>query len=89
MTNSKNAKSGGIQELGFLKILLQFCNDRLVIRIQTILALDTFINVLVDELNKLKDKQVNDIHIDDIDGFIPESEDTINENYVELETQIN
>ena len=43
--------------------------------------MDTFINVLVDELNKLNKEQVKDILIDDIDGFIPESEDFINENY--------
>ena len=55
----------------------------MVIRVQTILGLDTFINVLVDELNKLKDKQVNDILIDNIDNVIPESEDDINENHKE------
>ena len=53
----------------------------MVIRIQTILGLDTFINVLVDELNKLKDKQVNNILDDEIGGIIPESEDYFNENY--------
>ena len=53
----------------------------MVIRIQTILALDTFINVLVDKLNKLKDKQVNDVLVDEIGGIIPESEDDFNENY--------
>ena len=55
----------------------------MVIRIQTILGLDTFINVLVDKLNKLNKEQVNDIFIDIIDDFIPESEDRINENYSE------
>ena len=59
------------------------CNDLLVIRSQTILALDTFINVPVDEFNKLKDKQVNDILIDALDDVIPESEDNIKENYIE------
>ena len=39
------------------------CNDRLVIRIQTILGLDTCINVLVDELNNLKHKHVREILI--------------------------
>ena len=57
------------------------CNDLLVIRSQTILALDTFINVPVDELNKLKDKHVRVIIIDDIGDDIPESEDNSNENY--------
>ena len=57
------------------------CNDLLVIRSQTILALDTFINVPVDELNKLKDKQVNNVLVDEIGGIIPESEDDFNENY--------
>ena len=59
----------------------------MVIRIQTILGLDTFINVLVDELNKLKDKQVNDILNYKLDDIIPESEDIYFENYVELETR--
>ena len=53
----------------------------MVIRIQTILGLDTFINVLVDRLNKLGKEQVNDIFINNIDDVIPESEDNINENY--------
>ena len=53
----------------------------MVIRIQTILGLDTFINVLVDELNKLNNKHVRVIIIDDIGDDIPESEDNINENY--------
>ena len=68
---------------------MSMCNDRLVIRIQTILGLDTFINVLVDELNKLKNEHVRVILIDGKGDNIPESEDNINENYVELETQIN
>ena len=55
----------------------------MVIRIQTILVLEAFINVRVDELNKLKDKQVNDILIDIINDNIPESEDIINENYID------
>ena len=55
----------------------------MVIRIQTILGLDTFINVLVDRLNKLNKEQVNDILIDALDDVIPESEDNINENYIE------
>ena len=59
------------------------CNDLFVIRIQTILGLDTFINVLVDRLNKLKDKHVKEILIDDKGDNIPESEDNINENYSE------
>ena len=37
--------------------------------------MEAFINVRVDELNKLNKEQVRDILIDDIDGFIPESED--------------
>ena len=45
--------------------------------------MEAFINVRVDELNKLKDKQVNDILIDIINDNIPESEDIINENYIE------
>ena len=59
----------------------------MVIRIQTIPVLEAFINVRVDELNKLNKEQVNDILIDIINGFIPESEDHINENYTELETR--
>ena len=59
----------------------------MVIRIQTILGLDTFINVLVDRLNKLNKEQVNDILIDDINDIIPESEEYYNENYMELETR--
>ena len=55
----------------------------MVIRIKTILALDTFINVPVDELNNLKKEQVNDILIDTRGDIIPESEDIINENYIE------
>ena len=54
----------------------------MVIRNQTIL-LDTLINVLVDELNNLKNEQVNDILIDTRGDSIPESEDIINENYIE------
>ena len=61
----------------------------MVIRIQTILALDTFINVFVDRLNNLKHKHVREILIDGKGDNVPESEDNINENYVELETQIN
>ena len=57
------------------------CNDRLVIRIQTILVLEAFINVRVDELNNLKHKTFRDILIDDIGDEIPESEDNIVENY--------
>ena len=55
----------------------------MVIRIQTILVLEAFINVRVDELNKLKDKHVKEILIDDIGDDIPESEDNSNENYKE------
>ena len=58
------------------------CNDRLV-RVQTILGLNTFINVLDGELNKLNKEQVNDILIEDTNVIIPESEDNINENYSE------
>ena len=53
----------------------------MVIRIQTILGLDTFINDLVDDLNNLKHKTFRDISIDDIGDEIPESEDNIVENY--------
>ena len=49
--------------------------------------MEAFINVLVDRLNNLEDKQVNDILIDEIDYIVPESEDDINENYIELETR--
>ena len=55
----------------------------MVIRIQTILVLEAFINVRVDELNKLNKEQVNDILIEDTNVIIPESEDYINENYSE------
>ena len=61
--------------------IFTMCNDRLVIRIQTILGLDTFINVFVERLNKLDKEQVNDMFIDIINDIIPESEDNINENY--------
>ena len=56
----------------------------MVIRIQTILGLDTFINVLVDELNNLKHKHIREILIDGKGDNIPESEDNINENYKHL-----
>ena len=49
--------------------------------LETILVLDTFINVLGDELNNLKHKTFRDISIDDIGDEIPESEDNIVENY--------
>ena len=52
----------------------------MVIRNQTIL-LDTFIELLDDEVNKLNDKHVRVIIIDDIGDDIPESEDNSNENY--------
>ena len=55
----------------------------MVIRIQTILVLEAFINVRVDELNNLNIEQVNDILIEDTNDIIPESEDRINENYSE------
>ena len=48
--------------------------------IKTILAYP-FINVPVDELNKLNNKHVRVIIIDDIGDDIPESEDNSNENY--------
>ena len=50
--------------------------------------MDTFINVLVDELNNLKKEQVNDILIDTRGDIIPESEDIINENYIEHLTHV-
>ena len=59
----------------------------MVIRIQTILGLDTFINVLNGEVNNLKHKHVKDILIDGKGDEIPESEDNIIENYKELETR--
>ena len=62
------------------KLLLQL--QHLVIRIQTILVLEAFINVLVDELNNLKHKTFRDISIDDIGDEIPESEDNIVENNI-------
>ena len=49
--------------------------------LETILVLDTFINVLGDELNNLKHKTFRDISIDEIGDKIPESEDNIVENY--------
>ena len=36
---------------------------------------DTFINVLDDELNNLKDIHVNKMNINEIDEILPESED--------------
>ena len=41
---------------------------------------DTFINVLDDELNNLKDIHVNKININEIDEILPESEDISIEN---------
>ena len=49
------------------------CNGYLAIGLKTILALDTFINVLVDELNKLKHIEVRDILINIISDNLPES----------------
>ena len=54
----------------------------MVIRNQTIL-LDTFIELLDDEVNKLNKKQVREILIDDIGDNIPESEDNSIENHKE------
>ena len=54
----------------------------MVIRNQTIL-LDTFIELLDDEVNKLNKKQVREILIDDIGDSIPESEDNSIENHKE------
>ena len=44
------------------------------IKIKTIL-LDTFIELLVDEVNKLKNNEIKDILNDEIDVILPESED--------------
>ena len=52
----------------------------MVIRNQTIL-LDTFIELLDDEVNNLKHNHIRDILIEDLGDDIPESEDNINENY--------
>ena len=49
--------------------------------LETILVLDTFINVLDDELNNLKNIDDNNDGIDEIDKKIPESEDISIENY--------
>ena len=54
----------------------------MVIRNQTIL-LDTFIELLDDEVNKLNKKWVREILIDDIGYNIPESEDNSIENHKE------
>ena len=54
----------------------------MVIRNQTIL-LDTFIELLDDEVNKLNKKWVREILIDDIGDNIPESEDNSIENHKE------
>ena len=57
--------------------LEHLCNDLLmVIRIQTTLV-DTFTKLLVDRVNNLKHKYVENILIDDIGDIIPESEDNI------------
>ena len=48
---------------------------------------DTFIKLLVDEVNNLKHKHVRDILIDGKGDEVPESEDNAIENYKELETQ--
>ena len=50
------------------------------IKIKTIL-LDTFIELLVDEVNKLKNNEIKDILNDEIDVILPESEDIKVENY--------
>ena len=52
----------------------------MVIRNQTKL-LDTFIELLDDEVNNLKHNHIRDILIEDLGDDIPESEDNINENY--------
>ena len=44
------------------------------IKIKTIL-LDTFIELPVDEANKLKNNEIKDILNDEIDVILPESED--------------
>ena len=44
------------------------------IKIQTIL-LDTFIELRVNEVNKLKNNDIKDILNDEIDVILPESED--------------
>ena len=49
--------------------------------LETILVLDTFINVLGDELNNLKNIDDNNDGIDEIDKKIPESEDISIENH--------
>ena len=49
--------------------------------LETILVLDTFINVLDDELNNLKNIDDNNDGIDEIDKKIPESEDISIENH--------
>ena len=49
--------------------------------LETILVLDTFINVLGDELNNLKNIDDNNDGIDEIDKLIPESEDIQIENH--------
>ena len=49
--------------------------------LETILVLDTFINVLDDELNNLKNIDDNNDGIDEIDKKIPESEDIPIENH--------
>ena len=54
------------------------CNGYMAIRLKTILVLDTFINVLVDELNKLKHNEVRDILIDKLNHNLPESRRYLN-----------
>ena len=49
--------------------------------LETILVLDTFINVLVDELNNLKNIDDKNEGIDQISKKIPESEDISIENH--------
>ena len=49
--------------------------------IEAILALDAFINVLSDELNKLKKIDDKNDGIDQINKKIPESEDIYIENH--------
>ena len=44
------------------------------------ILVDTFIELLVDEVKKLKGINVNKIVIDDIDDNLPESEEVIIEN---------
>ena len=65
-----------MEEIFQFKEPLNGVTASLTVEIKTISG-DPFIKLLVDEVNNLKHKHVEDILIDDIGDTIPESEDNI------------